>query len=923
MTISIIRSLYVTAFSILLLASPTGGYAQTMSAPAGRLPVSSDPRSKLVIPNGRILTPAGTSVRVAPHPYGLAVSPDGGTVVTANSGTSPISLSVIDVRDGTPRNVRQIPPGEEGDEGVLASCFMGLAFAGKGDSVFVAGGQENGVFLFDLATGAKATTISCARPRSGPAHPHGYIGDMVLSKDGKTLYAVDQINFCVVVIDARSRTAVRTIPVGRYPFGIALSPDGNTLFIANVGMYAYTTIGSLDTSRIDETALRYPAFGYLSAESVSGIQNDSVNIPGLGDPHSPESYSVWVIDTRTDSVISRVKTGVQVGDPIEGFPAVGGSSPNSVVATDRYVFVSNGSNDCLSVLDVRTHAIVRTIPLSIDERLAPFRGIIPFGLALSPDHKRLYVAESGVNAIGVIDIPTLSVIGHIPVGWFPSKLAVLPDGRSLVVANAKGYGSGPNAGPAFHPGAGGSGVGGLMKGVVSVIPVPSDTGLIAMTGQVLRNTVVFDRKITSQTVVPSGNLSSSPIKHIVFISKENRTYDEVFGQLTAGTGYPPLSRFGEHVTVTGKKGERVERVTVMPNHLALARRFAIADNFYCDSDHSADGHRWLVSTYPNEWTETSVTASYGGIRDMKLPSDAPGMGAFVGSSGAIYPEDYNEAGSLWDHLYHHGKSFFNFGFGTELAPSYEKAEFKQMGVRYLLNHPLPGPLYDRSSRTYPTFNMGIPDQYRVDCFMREFNERWLGEGKTMPSVLTMILPQDHGSSPRPEAGYPFLESYMADNDLALGRVVEFLSHTPYWKNMLIVVTEDDPQGGVDHVDAHRSILMAISPYIRRGHVGHDHYSFGSIFKTFWSILGMPPLNQFDATATDLGEMFTDDPDVRPYRALPADPRIFVPADALTPMHEKFDWKAVEESPVLDDEREIRRQRDEFDGRKRNSGGISR
>ncbi len=889
---------------------------QGMSAPAGQLPTSADPAGRLVIPNGRFLTPAGRNLRIAPHPYGLVVSPDGGTIVTANSGTSPISLSIIDDLTAVAPRVRQVPPGADGDEGILASCFMGLAFSPDGRSLYVAGGQQNTVLVFDPETGERVDSISCARPDSGPEHADGYIGDMVLTRDGCTLYAVDQINFCVVVIDTRKRRALRTIPVGRYPFGITLSPDGRTLYVANVGMYAYRLIRSLDTTRIDETALRYPAYGYLSAESVTGIRNDTIDIPALGDPRAPEAYSVWALDTRTDSVVARIKTGIQVGEPIEGFPAVGGASPNSLVATESHVFISNGSNDCISVLDASTHTIVHTIWLSIDERLKRYRGVIPFGLALSPDRKRLFVAEAGINAVGVIDIPSMRVLGHIPVAWFPSKLAVLPDGKTLVVANAKGYGSGPNAGPDFVRGPEGSGVGDLMKGVVSIIPLPPDTVLSALTERVVRNTVSFERTPRARgTGLPVPGAEGSPIKHIVFISKENRTYDEVFGQVAAGKGHAPLARFGADVTVRNKAGVAVERCTVMPNHLALAKRFAIADNFYCDSDHSADGHRWLVSTYPNEWTETSVTASYGGIRDMKVMSASPGMGAFVGSSGAIYPEDYNEAGSLWDHLHRNGRTFFNFGFGTELAPSYEKAEFKQMGVRYLYNHPLPGPLFDRSSRRYPTFNMAIPDQYRTDCFIREFTERWLGEGKVMPSVLTIILPQDHGSSPRPEVGYPFLESYMADNDLALGRIVEFLSHTPYWKNMLIVVTEDDPQGGVDHVDAHRSVLMAISPYARPGWVGHDHYSFGSIFKTFWAILGIPPLNQFDATATDLSDLFMGEPDLRAYRALPVDARIFRPQEALTPLHEQFDWKAVEESPVLDDEREIRRQRREFDGRK--------
>jgi hypothetical protein len=413
--------------------------------------------------------------------------------------------------------------------------------------------------------------------------------------------------------------------------------------------------------------------------------------------------------------------------------------------------------------------------------------------------------------------------------------------------------------------------------------------------------------------------STSPIKHIVFISKENRTYDEIFGQLKKGKGEAILARYGKGVTFSNKDNSRkVENATIMPNHLALAGRFGISDNFYCDSDHSADGHRWLVNTYPNEWVETSVTASYGGNRSMKENSKAPGNLAMVGSSGAIYPEDYNEAGSMWDHLERNKKDFFNFGFGLELAPGLEEQAYKHTGVRHVINYPVPTPIYDKSSKLYATFNMGIPDQFRTDMFIKEFNDRWVGAGKTMPSVITVLLPQDHGSGERPADGYPFNESYMADNDLALGRLVEFLSHTPYWKNMAIIITEDDPQGGVDHIDAHRSILMVISPYAKKDYVSHVHYSFGSIFKTMWNILSLPYLNQYDAGATDMSDFFQSQPDLTPYNALPVDSRIFDPQKALTPLDEKFNWKAVVESPVIDNPADMERRSKEED-EKRSKG----
>jgi hypothetical protein len=308
----------------------------------------------------------------------------------------------------------------------------------------------------------------------------------------------------------------------------------------------------------------------------------------------------------------------------------------------------------------------------------------------------------------------------------------------------------------------------------------------------------------------------SPISHIVFISKENRTYDEVFGQIENGKGDPDLARYGKGASFSNSKHTAsLENVDVMVNHLKLAGEFAISDNFYVDADVSADGHRWLVNTYPNEWTETCTPASYGGNRSFRFDSKAPGVYAMNGAAGAIYPEDYNEAGSMWDHLERNNIDFFNFGFSIMFEPGVYEEQFKHEGIRHYINFPLPQPIWDRTSKLYPTYNTAIPDQFRMDQFMEEFESRWMNGQDSMPALITVIIPQDHGAGDRPEAGYPFRESYMADNDLAVGRIVEYLSHTPYWENMMIVITEDDAQNGVDHIDAHRSILMVISPWVKK------------------------------------------------------------------------------------------------------------
>jgi YVTN family beta-propeller protein len=884
-----------------------------LSSPAGSLYTSINMDGTTVIPNGRLLTPAGKSITVAPHPFGLVLSGDGSTAVTANSGTGPLSISIITNLTTIPE-VKQVPPGFSGNTGVLESVFMGLAISPDNKKVYVSAGQKNRILLFDLLTGNKTDSIDCSISEDGSVAPDGYIGDLCMSKDGNLLYAVDQTNFRMIIADTRKMKVIKSVPVGRYPFGVALSRDEKKVYVANVGMFEYSKIGKIEERSEIKNALDFPAFAYNSKEMINGTMKDSLKIPGLGDPNSDKAFSVWAInvsDPKNASVTAKIKTGNLVGQMVEGIPAVGGSSPNSLAVTDDFLFVSNGNNDNITVISIKSDSVVNQIYLKPDEAVKQFRGIIPFGLAVAPDEKRLFVAEAGINAVGVIELPSFKVLGHIPTGWFPSKLKVTPDGKKIVVTNAKGYGSGPNGGKDFKEGGEGTYIGNLMKGTVSVIDIPSSRQLRKMSEQVISNnfhreTASAVSKIRGNNPVPLyGGEKASPIRYIVFISKENRTYDEVFGQLKNGKGDPTIARYGSGVSFSNKaKTLNVKDATVMANHLKLAEQFSTGDNFYVDSDVSADGHRWLVNTYPNEWVETCVPASYGGNREYKPASKAPGSLGMNGSAGAIYPEDYNESGSMWDHLERNKIDFFNFGFSVMFEPAFYDDSYKYTGIKQFANFPVPSPIFTRTSRQYATFNMAIPDQFRVSQFIKEFNEKWVGEGKTLPQVLTIILPNDHGADERPAKGYPFRESYMVDNDLAVGRTIEFLSHTEYWKEMAIIITEDDAQNGVDHIDAHRSILMVISPYAKKNYVSTIHYSFGSIFKTFWNILGLPYLNQYDAGATDLSDCFTGKPDFTPYTALPPDLRIFDPARALSPLDEKFDWSSLSDTPALDDPREM-------------------
>jgi hypothetical protein len=345
-----------------------------------------------------------------------------------------------------------------------------------------------------------------------------------------------------------------------------------------------------------------------------------------------------------------------------------------------------------------------------------------------------------------------------------------------------------------------------------------------------------------------------------------------------------------------------ELAAAAPNHQALGDRFALSDNFYCDSDQSNTGHRWVVGVYPNEWVEVNARSRI----EARPFSSAPGRRYVAGSSATLLPEDYNEAGALWEHLARNRVSFFNLGFGTEMPVSLEERMFKETGIRMTVSFPLPKPLFDRTSRRYPTFNMAIPDQYRADVFEQEIRERWESGREPFPSLLTMVLPNDHLTDPKPEYGYPRRASYMADNDYALGRVIQTLSHSRWWPETLVIVVEDDPQGGRDHIDAHRSILMLIGPHVRRAYVSPRLADFGSVMRLIFTLLDLPPLNQFDAAASLPLDFIGSTLDLAAYSAVPPDRALFDPSTAPKPSDRNFDWHALAGSPVMDDPDDMKR-----------------
>jgi YVTN family beta-propeller protein len=838
-----------------------------------------------VIPSGRIVQPHGEFTLISPDPYGLALSQDGSLALAVHDNL----LTLINT--GNPIAKKEMTPYDG------KGSYMGAAIRKDNKIAYLSGGDNGDIIFFDLEKRRSVNRISINGLSGGKSYQDSFVGDIVLSDDEKKLYILDQFNFRLAILDLEGNRISGSIPVGRFPLGIDVSPDGKLAYVANTGIYDYPLAPGLTEGNIENAGLDFPPYGVPSKEAEEGLEINGRFIPGLGSPQVPEAVSVWTIDLSGKRIIAKEKTGYRMGERVGGLEVEGGSSPNSIAAGTNKVFVTNATNDNISILDPHTGKVASAITLELDPLLNAYRGMIPFGIVLSHDETRLYAALSGLNSVAVIDAKSDSVLGYIPTGWFPTKLQISPDDKTLYVLTARGLGSGRNGGKGFDVSRAGTYVGDIMSGTFEKIGLV-DLDLQKTTQQVKDNTF---RKVEiaddgKNPLPPVVGIRKSPIRYIVYITKENRTYDEVFGGLKNANGDPELARYGINVTVANRDKTRiVNHVNVMPNHQKIAAEFSISDNFYCDSDASVHGHRWMVGTYPNEWVEINSSMKIS----EKLLSTAPGRKYVAGSSAAVFPEDYNEAGGLWEHLARNGVSFFNFGLGFEFSGSEEEQWHKYTGIKLGVMFPMPKPLFDRTSRKYATFNTSIPDQFRIDRFEEELQEKWLSGKEKFPSVITMMIPNDHGAGERPDDGYPFRESYMADNDLALGRVLNTLSRTKWWPNMLIIVTEDDAQDGRDHVDAHRSLLMMISPWVKRNYVSHTHANFGAILKTIYQLCDLPPVNQFDATATLLQDFFTEKPDYTPFSVEMVDKRIFDPQKALDPFDVDFNWGSLKDSPEID------------------------
>ena len=884
------------SFLLVAMAFCQGKAQQILEVPGTLQFAQIDTQGISVLPSGRYVKPAGKTLRITSDPFGMAISPDGKWAVTLHNGT----FTRIDLQTQTKKRFPKFgTPSKLSPYG--KSSFLGLVFSSDSRHVYLSGGDAGTVLEVAIESGAVLRSFSLNGKIGKFSFDDSFTSDLALLASKNQLLVLDRANYRMVRIDISSGKLLASVPTGRLPFGIQISPDQKYAFEANVGMYAYPLVEGTQVKNLQSQYIPYHPYGNDTKESREGTEIEGKKIPGLGDPRSDEAMSVFQIDLTRNQILKKFKPGFQLGEMVEEMEVVGGSSPNSLAVGSQFAYVTNATNDNIAVIDIKTRKINSHIPIRFSPLLDKRRGYLPFGIKLSNDEKTLYVTCLGLNAVAVIDVKSQQTKGFIPTGWGPTRVALSADEKTLYVTSSRGYGAGPNGGKGFKSPEQGTYVGDIQLGTFQIIPMPSMDQLASFTQEVKNNTFRVNQVANRGNKTFSlGSNSASPIKHIVYITKENRTYDEIFGQFKGANGDSTMARYGLNQTVKNSL-YNFEHVDVMPNHHRIAKAFSMSDNFYCDSDASIHGHHWMMGVIPNEWVEANSKVS----KTAKLFSEAPGR-RFPGSTGSMDPEDYAEVGGIWEALERQNVSFYNFGEANETAHVREDWFDTLTGAGHVVMVPMQKALYPNTSHNYAGFNMSIPDQFRVAQFESEFTSKWLtGKGK-MPSLVTIQLPNDHGADTSTVNGFPFRQSYMEDNDLALGRMLQFLSHTPYWKNMLVIVTEDDPQGGADHVDAHRSVLMMVGPYVKKDYVSHTHANFGSILRVIYGLLGIPPVNHYDQTASVLDDFFTEKPDFKPYNLVVPDKRVFDPDKTLLKYNKTIDWRKIKKTIEMDDVEEVKK-----------------
>ena len=760
--------------------------------------VGTQPDGSILVPSNQLLRPAGFQVSMPGRPVDLALTPDGKYLLVKNKD----DLDLVRLSD---RTILQSLPFEQS-----GASFTGICLSPDGQNVYVTDADNR----ICIAGFDKDRALHWKDPVILPSPSIGdspVPGGVVLNGKGDKLYVALSRNNSLGVVDL-SDHSVTEIAVGIAPYTVICASPAKA-YVSNWGG-------------------RRPADG----ESTYNSSGSRV----LVDPKTgiANNGSVSVVDLNRKEEIKNIQVGLH--------PCGMVLSPDG-----KKLYVACSNSDIISVINTDTDEVIDSV--SVHSRKENLFGSSPNDLAISPDGKYLYVASGTENAICVISTGTTSEIaGYIPTGWYPGAVILNRSGEVLYVANVKGTGSRnqlpDSKGHNSHD----------HLGSVSIIPIPGKNELKKMTMMVAQNNSLG--KVNAGLSSTAGSSNKVPVpalpgqasffKHVVYIIKENRTYDQVFGDMSQGNGDTALVEFGREIT---------------PNHHRLAEKFVLLDNFYCSGVLSADGHQWTDEAFVTDYIEKS-------------------FGDFTRS----YPYDgddalaYASSGFIWDKVLKNGLTFRDYGEfvsavieppNTTFSEIYK--DFKtgtnkiSVGAKANLEQLTP-----YICPSYIGFPNTVSDQYRADEFIKEL--RVFEKNDNFPNFIIMLLPNDHTSGTEP--GMPTPVAAVADNDLALGRIVEAISGSRFWKETCILVTEDDPQAGLDHVDGHRTVGMVISPYTRRGEVVSTYYSQINMVRTIENILGLSPMNQLDLAAEPMADCFTDRADFEPYKAVTNN----IPLDDLNP-----------------------------------------
>ena len=751
-----------------------------------------------LLPTQQRIRPVGKQVNLGLFPTGIALSADGRLLLATNNGFLFESVTVVDTETLSAVDTQMgSPPSAD----VL---FMGVAMSADGRTGYAAGhtGTAGLIYTVTLAPGPSMVVGTPITLPDG-SFPAG----LAISPAGDRLYVAENLADKLAIIDTQTRTLVAEVPVGRQPWGVAVHPSLPQVYVTN---------------RVDQT--------------------------------------VSVVDVAHRAVLGTVASG-------------GGPNAVAVSLDGGKIFVANANTDDLTVFDVNHMDHPRRVSLSPFPNARP--GSSPNALTFAADGSRLYVANAWDNDIAVVDPYREELVGLIPTGWYPTAIVASPDNRTLYVTNMKGGRTYPRTKQRqsldFNVNKQLGGTYGV-HGTLQILPVPSDRMLTFLDARVKQNNGFLTGVRPSNALPPNGPCSPIPclegqpsdkIKHVVFIVRENKTYDQDLGDLAQGDGEPAFVLYPQSVT---------------PNLHKLVQEFVLLDRFFADTEKSESGHQWTTAAIDSDYIEkTWTSATVGGAGSH--PDDIGGQDH--GIRGYVEPVA-QPAGLYWfDNCFTHNVSFRNYGEfirkGNDGAP-----------VDYWVNN---------SDLKYHVFDLDYSDQLRVDEWMREFEDQ--KRGNSFPQFTYLTLPNDHTKGTG--AGVPDPRSFVADNDLATGRVIEAISHSRFWPDTVIFLLEDDSQSGADHVDSHRTVGTVIGPYVRRHYVTHTRFDMASMHRTMELILGLPPMSQFDQMAIPMREVFIgpdDQPDMAPYTAEAVSfPMTLVrPGAPGAEISERQDWRHPDRVP---------------------------